>query len=31
METKNKVYEVCGVKVILDRELASVIGYETKV
>ena len=31
METKNKVYEVRGVKVILDRELASTIGYETKV
>ncbi len=31
METKNKVYEVRGVKVILDKELASTIGYETKV
>ena len=31
METKNKVYEVRGVKVILDRDLASTIGYETKV
>ncbi len=31
MEITNKVYEVRGVKVILDRELASVIGYETKV
>ena len=30
METKNKVYEVRGVKVILDRELTNVINYETK-
>ena len=31
METKNKIYEVHGVKVMIDRDLAGAIDYETKV
>ncbi len=31
MEIKNKIYEIRGIKVMIDRELADAIGYETKV
>lgn len=29
METKNKIYEVRGVKVMIDSDLASLLNYET--
>ena len=31
MNIKEKIYEVCGRKIMLDRDLASLIGYSTKV
>lgn len=31
MEIKNKIYEIRGIKVMIDRELANILGYETKV
>ncbi len=31
MDIKDKIYEIRGIKIMLDRDLAGLIGYETRV